>query len=449
MASEFPSDWHIANFEDAMDEIIDYRGKTAKKSNVGIPLLSAKVIKNGRLLREKFEYIPPQDYDEWMRRGIPKPTDIVMTTEAPLGEIAQLDDGKYALGQRLVTLRGKQDYLDNTYLKYQMLSLHVQHQLNARATGTTVLGIKQRELRQIELIIPPLEEQRAIAHILGSLDDKIEANRRMNETLENTARAIFKSWFVDFDPVHAKANGETPEGMSAETADLFPDDFQESELGLIPRGWSALRLEQVLEVIETGKRPRGGIKGITKGVPSIGAESIVGLGMFDYAKTKYVPEDFFTTIKKGIVEDRDVLLYKDGGRPGVFLPHVSMFGDGFPFHRMALNSHVFRIRGNSSISQEFLYLWMSSPLIMHEMHLRGGGAAIPGINQTTVKGLPALLPSQDIIRSFDKQVSSLISKVFSNCNENRILAELRDTLLPRLISGELRVEDVREFVEDV
>ena len=144
-----------------------------------------------------------------MRRGLPQSGDIVMTTEAPLGEIAQLDGRKVALAQRLITLRGKPDLLDNTYLKFLMQSEFVQHQLHSRATGTTVLGIKQSELRQVTLVMPPLPEQRSIAHILGTLDDKIELNRRMNETLEALALAIFKAWFVDFDPVRAKAEGRT------------------------------------------------------------------------------------------------------------------------------------------------------------------------------------------------------------------------------------------------
>ena len=130
------------------------------------------------------------------RRGLPQPGDIVMTTEAPLGEIAQLGSSRVALAQRLITLRGKNAILDNTFLKFLMQSAEVQNQLRARATGTTVLGIKQRELRKVVLTLPSLPEQRAIAHILGALDDKVELNRQMNETLESIARATFKSWFI-------------------------------------------------------------------------------------------------------------------------------------------------------------------------------------------------------------------------------------------------------------
>jgi len=244
--NNFPETWRIATLEDCMEVIIDYRGKTPHKSSFGIPLITAKIVKGGRIL-EPDEFIPLEDYDERMQRGIPKAGDVVVTTEAPLGEVGQLDDRKLSVGQRLITLRGKEGLLNNTYLKFLMQSEFVQNQLYARATGTTVIGIKQKELRRVNLVLPPLPEQRAIAHILGTLDDKIELNRRMNETLEAMARALFKSWFVDFDPVRAKAEGRQPYGMDAETAALFPDSFEASPLGEVPRGWEVSTIGDVCE----------------------------------------------------------------------------------------------------------------------------------------------------------------------------------------------------------
>ena len=186
-----------------MTAIIDYRGRTPRKVSSGIPLITAKIVKGGRIMTPT-EFIAAEDYDPWMRRGIPQSGDVVVTTEAPLGEVAQLNHQRVALAQRLILLRGKSRVLDNRFLKYLMQSEGVQDQLYGLATGTTVTGIKQGELRQIELALPPIFEQEAIAHILGTLDDKIELNRRMNATLEATARALFRSWFVDFHPVRAK-----------------------------------------------------------------------------------------------------------------------------------------------------------------------------------------------------------------------------------------------------
>ena len=140
-------EWKSDNLENLLDAIIDYRGKTPTKTSVGIPLVTAKIIKNG-VINEFNEFIAEEDYDRWMVRGFPKPGDVVLTTEAPLGEVAQLDERKIALAQRVVCLRGKSNILDNTYLKYYFLSNYGKKKLKSRESGTTVTGIKQSELRQ-------------------------------------------------------------------------------------------------------------------------------------------------------------------------------------------------------------------------------------------------------------------------------------------------------------
>jgi len=178
-------EWTSRCLEDCMEAIIDYRGKTPKKTNAGVPLVTAKVIKNGRI-EEISEFVAEAEYHDWMRRGIPLPGDIVVTTEAPLGEVAQLDGRQVALAQRVITLRGKPDVLHNGYLKYLMMSADVQHQLDGRGTGTTVKGIKQSELRRIVLRFPEVSKQESIAYILSALDDKIELNRQTNETLDSS-----------------------------------------------------------------------------------------------------------------------------------------------------------------------------------------------------------------------------------------------------------------------
>ena len=185
-------EWTVRPLEDCVATLIDYRGRTPQKTSSGIPLITAKVVKGGRI-ETPDEFISVDEYAPWMRRGIPNAGDVVITTEAPLGEVAQLGCERVALAQRLIALRGKSGVLDNTFLKFLMQSEDVQNQLRARASGTTVLGIKQSELRKVLLTLPPIHEQRAIAHILGTLDDKIDLNRKTNETLEAMARAFFKS----------------------------------------------------------------------------------------------------------------------------------------------------------------------------------------------------------------------------------------------------------------
>jgi type I restriction enzyme S subunit len=313
---------------------------------------------------------------------------------------------------------------------------------------SSVPGVNRNDLHTLIVRLPPLPEQKRIAHILGTLDDKIELNRRMNATLEGISRALFKSWFVDFDPVRQKAAGQQPVGMDAETAALFPDSFEDSEIGEVPRGWGIASLESVLSEIETGGRPKGGVANYSAGIPSIGAESIVGLGHFDYSKTKYVPVDFYDRMTRGKVRSRDVLLYKDGGRPGEFEPHVTLFGDGFPFAKCAINEHVYRMRANEDFGQSLLLFWLGSDLVMDEMRVKGTGVAIPGLNSTQAKSLTTLLPPPQITTAFDRRVEPYVARILAACNQSRTLATLRDTLLPKLLSGEIRVPAAEAAVEE-
>ena len=175
-------EWKTDILENLLEVLIDYRGKTPRKTSCGIPLVTAKIIKGGSILQYD-EYIAEEDYDSWMVRGFPKPGDVVLTTEAPLGEVALLGVDKVALAQRVVTLRGKAGVLDNAFLKYFLQSSLGQNRLSARETGTTVTGIKQSELRKIEITFPSYETQCRISSMLKAIDNKIALNNRINHNL--------------------------------------------------------------------------------------------------------------------------------------------------------------------------------------------------------------------------------------------------------------------------
>jgi type I restriction enzyme, S subunit len=354
---------------------------------------------------------------------------------------------RYLHNQRLGKVLIKSpNAVDARFLRYLLCSAAYRNEVLASATGTTVKHTSPERIKRFRFRRPPLPEQRAIADILGTLDDKIELNRRMNETLDAMARALFKSWFVEFDPVRAKAEGRDP-GLPKPLANLFSTRLVDSELGEVPDGWKVSCLDNILVEFEIGDRPKGGVSAYDAGIPSIGAESIVGLGIFDYSKTKYVPLNFFRTMTKGRVKSRDVLLYKDGGRPGEFEPHISLFGDGFPFTICAINEHVYRLRAEAEVGQNFLFFWLSSELVMEEMRIKGTGVAVPGLNSTQVKSLTTLVPASNVTRAYNELVEPYVARVLTACNESCTLAVLRDTLLPKLISGELLVKDVERFIE--
>jgi len=246
------SEWRKIRLNDLVEEIIDRRGVTPLKlgsnfTTSGYRVISAKLVKNNRidLSSDVARYVDRSTYLKWMKTPL-KSDDVILTSEAPIGETAYLrEDAEWCLGQRLFCIRTKKEIMNGRFLFYCLQYENTRHELLSRATGTTAQGISQESLRQALIPIPPLPEQKAIAHILGSLDDKIELNRRMNETLEAMARAIFKDWFVDFGPTRAKIEGRAPY-LPEPIWSLFPDAI-DPQSGL-PIGWESSKLEDFMEL---------------------------------------------------------------------------------------------------------------------------------------------------------------------------------------------------------
>lgn len=421
---QMPDQWRAVAVQDCMEAIIDYRGKTPRKAANGVPLVTARIIKDGRI-RTPEEFIPEADYAAWMRRGMPQSGDVLITTEAPLGEVAQLGDGRVALAQRVVALRGKTDQLDNTYLKFAVKGEFVQRQLRGRSTGTTVLGIRQSELRKVLIPVPPLSEQRAIAGILGALDDKIELNRRMNETLEGIARAIFKSWFVDFLPVRAKAEGRDP-GLPVEIADLFPSSFVDSELGEIPEGWEPCDVGRHFR-LTMGQSPLGSTYNDTgEGLPFYQGRADFGF--------RFPTRRVFCSAPTRVAEIGDTLV-------SVRAP----VGDvNVANEKCAVGRGVAAIR-HSGGSRSFTYCVMRNLSARFE-HFEAEGTVFGAINKSDFERLPFVAPPLGVIAAFDRLVSPHDDKIELNERQGDALKCTRDTLLPKLISGELRVPDAERVV---
>ncbi|MDC1410164.1 restriction endonuclease subunit S [Amylibacter sp.] len=366
--------------------------------------------------------------------------DLIISARGTVGCLAQLTK-PMAFNQSCYGIRGKEN-LDNDFLFYFLKTKITELQKNSH--GAVFDTITTNTFKILSINLPPLDEQKAIASVLGALDDKIENNRRMNETLEEMARAIFKSWFVDFDPVHAKAAGNAPAHMDAETAALFPSSFGDDGL---PVGFNSKNLIDGDTELESGKRPKGGIdKSLHEGIPSIGAESLQKIGDFDYSKVKFVGKEFAENSSKGWVQNYDVAIYKDGANVGD-PTRVGLFGNGFPFDKFMVNEHVFLLR-SKKLGQPFLYSLCQSEMLSHQLKSMGTSkAAQPGLNQQEVLSCEYIAPPQVLSSAFNKLVSPFIDRRLSLGLENQTLAELRDTLLPKLMSGEIRVKDAERAVE--
>lgn len=307
------------------------------------------------------------------------------------------------------------------YIYYYLTSIYGQNKIKKGIVGAAQPKLPIKNIISITISAPSKELQERTTNILSSLDDKIELNRRINENLEQQAQALFKSWFVDFEPFK---NGK----------------FVDSELGMIPEELNIRYIGDIPHTIECGRRPKGGAT--DKGVPSIGAENIKGLGIYDYSKTKYIPKEFALTTIRGKINGYELLIYKDGGKPGYFIPNYTIFGDGFPFDEMFINEHVFKLDLLNKEYNIFAYFYMQTPFIMNQLNSIGGKAAIPGINTKDVESLPIFSYENNKIKEFGKIVLPMMKRILKNCRENARLAQLRDILLPKLMSGELKINDI-------
>lgn len=423
------SEWIDLPLEDCLDALIDYRGKTPKKTDSGIPLVTAKVVKGGRIETPN-EFIARDEYDSWMRRGIPEPGDVVMTTEAPLGEVAQLGKEKVALAQRVITLRGKSGFLDNTYLLYLLQTEEMQEQLKARSTGTTVLGIKQSELRKVGVRVPPIDLQQSAAKTLKALDDRITLLRETNATLEAIAQALFKSWFVDFDPVRAKQQGLAPEGMDEATAALFPDCFEESELGLVPKGWRAGTLGDVAQTA----RQQMQVSDLHADLHYVGLEHIprksLSLTAWDNAEG--------LESAKGAFSEGDILF-------GKLRPY---------FHKVVIapfsgvcSTDILVCQPRTKAYFGLVAMHLFSETLIEYADRLSNGAKMPRVNWKDLAAYPICIPPTEVATELNEAIRPLVARMNANTHQAQTLATLRDTLLPRLISGQLRLPEAQAQLE--
>ena len=321
-----------------------------------------------------------------------------------------------------IVIRGREGITDSDYAYYVARSDLVRSYAIGQMTGTSGRQrVPVESLAHLDVAIPPLAEQRAIAHILGTLDDKIELNRRMNETLEATARALFKSWFVDFDPVRAKMEGRDT-GLPEHLANLFPDRLTDSEMGKVPERWQTATLAKVIELhdrkrIPLNKRQRSRRQGP---YPYYGAA-----GIMDYVDDYLFDGVHILTGEDGSVVDND-------GHPIV----------QYVWDRFWVNNHAHVIKGTGAFSDEHIYLLLKHTNITAFVT----GAVQPKLNQKNLNAIPIVVPSNPTCRAFSRLVSPLFARLRYNVNECSLLAALRDALLPKLISGEVRVPSILSYV---
>jgi type I restriction enzyme S subunit len=403
-----------------------------QRIDFGVPYLTSKNIGNGSLKLDSLDYISEMDYERLFpanSRAVTrlKSGDILTGIIGTFGNLyLYKEDDHFGISSAVAIVRPDQTRVWPRYLYYYLTSSYFRQKHASYAAGSVQGYTNLPTIRQLPAIVPPLAEQKAIASVLGALDDKIELNRRMNANLEGMARALFQSWFVDFDPVRAKLDGRKPEGMDKATAALFPDEFQESEAGPVPKGWRAQRLPDAIEVNPRRTLKAGAI------APYLDMKNMPTQG---HSAEEVIDRKFTSGTK---FQNGDTLLARitpclENGKTG----YVDFLENG----QIGWGSTEYIVFApNAPFPSQFGYLLArSSALRIHAIQNMTGTSGRQRVPSECFNKFWLATPPPDVAVRFDELTAPLMAKIKANSNQSRTLATLRDTLLPKLLSGELRV----------
>lgn len=419
---------------------------------------------HGKTLYKTNQYTNDLGIRNSSARILPKNT-VCLSRTASVGYVVVM--GKpMSTSQDFVNWVCDPEKLDYRYLKYVLLG--EKRSFLRFASGTTHQTIYFPEVKAFHICLPPLEEQRSIAHILGTLDDKIELNCQMNETLEAMAQALFKSWFVDFDPVidNALAAGnEIPEPLRAKAAarqaqaaqsnppqplrdhirQQFPDAFEYSgSMGWIPEGWCITTMDDATSLIidHRGKTPKKlGGDWSESGYPAISAKNVKSRKLVRPDTIRFVDEDMYTKWMKEPLQQGDIALTSEAP-----LGELYYFTEKYDY---LLSQRLYGIRANKkNCTGSYLFFWLQTDIAKSDLEGRATGTTVIGIRQAELRKVNVLCPREGVIRSFSELVDSYLLRISKNDSQNDELANLRDTLLPKLLSGELRIPEAESLLKD-
>ena len=401
--------------EDALESIIDYRGKTPKKADIGIPTLSAKSVKNNYINYSECYYISESEYKRFMVRGFPRKGDILLTTEAPMGMVARLDRDDVAVAQRLLTLRGKEGILDNSYLLYLLQSPYGQGLLKAKETGTTVTGIKQSEFRKIIIKLPDITTQKKISSILDALNAKISCNIKMKDNLQQQIKLIVKAWLVDYLPF----GGELPSDWRTISLSEIADFVS----GYSYKGTELMPSNTAMATIKNFDR-NGGFKldGFKELVPSPKIKPCHYAEKFDV-----IVAHTDLTQKAEVVGNAE--------------PIINFAGYDAIVYSMDL---VKVVPNNAQISKFIIAALLQDPRF--KAHCLGyvNGTTVLHLSKKALPDYKLNFPSDpSILAPLDDALKSMYMQIANLVEENQKLQDIRDVLSPHLLSGKIDVSNIK------
>lgn len=397
---ELYSLWNEFSLNEIVDEFIDYRGYTPIKTLVGVPLITARIIKGGKLLPAT-EFIDAKSYETRMTRGFPKKDDVLITTEAPLGEVALIDNENVALGQRIITIRTKKELCNSIFLKYYFQSSVGQIAIQSLAQGTTVEGMKSAEFKLMKVTIPKLSNQNAIADLLYSIDKKIDLLNSQNIKLEKLGDTLFKEWFPTNIPnanlVFLGNYVDCINGLSYKSSELNP-----SQVGMVS------------------------LKSFNRN----GGFSIDGFKEYTgkYKEKQVVVEGDLIVAHTDITQEAEVI-----GNPALVISNPN-------FETMVISMDIVKVVPKvNGLTKEFLYFLMKTREFKSHCQGCANGSTVLHLNKLAIPTFEFPEPDINKVKNYTSIVKDLLKKFFSNHRQLRNLVKMRDALLPKLISGEVRL----------
>ena len=426
-----PETWDVVPFEEAIDFQEGPGIMAVDFHDSGIPLIRLSGVQRRLASLDGCNYLDPEKVaKKWdhfrLKRG-----DLLISTSATIGMVSEIGpetEGAVAY-TGLIRLRPRTNKIWPGFIKHFASSSFFVQQAEGMAVGSVLRHFGPSHLRQMAFPIPPLAEQKSITAMLGTLDDKIDLNRRMNATLEAMARALFQSWFVDFDPVRAKLDGRTSANLDAATAALFPSHFQDSPLGHIPQDWTVETVGDVVTCVG-GATPstaepkywNGGTHHWTtpKDFSSLQAPVLL-------ETSRKLTDAGIAKISSGLLSAGTLLL--SSRAPVGYLAIAAM--------PVAINQGFIALKCNERASNYFMLNWCQTN--MAEIESRATGTTFAEISKQNFRPIRVVLPPKDLMAAFTNTVAPLYAQITANLHQSRTLATLRDALLPKLLSGELSV----------
>jgi type I restriction enzyme S subunit len=429
-------EWQRMTLRAANVTLIDCDHRTPPAAKAGYPYVAIPQMRGGRIDLADARRISHEHYLEWTRKAKPETNDVVLSRRCNPGETAVAPPGaEFALGQNLVLLRADGTKVHPPFLRWLARGPDWWEQIGKfNNVGAVFDSLKCADVLKFELRFPPLPEQRAIAHILGTLDDKIELNRRMSETLEAMARALFKSWFVDFDPVRARACGRDP-GLPKPLADLFPARLVDSELGEIPQGWEVKSIGDLAEVVG-GSTPKTERAEYWEGGTHhwVTPKDLSGLSMPVLLDTeRKITDAGLAQISSGLLPNGTVLLSSRAPIGYLAIGEVPA----------AVNQGFIAMKPRPGVSNLYLLRWARAA--HDEIVSHANGSTFLEISKSSFRPIRTVAPANPVMKAFDRVSRPMYLKVVQHERGSRTLSALRDALLPKLISGELRVNDAERI----